>query len=61
MIVDRPLTVHKRRGGRGSVLDGSFDEPDSSTAGSGSAISELIKKNAGKLLQPYFVSMRLFN
>jgi hypothetical protein len=48
MTVDRPLTVHKRRGGRGTVLNGSFEEPTSPVAGSGSAISELIKKNAGK-------------
>lgn len=48
ITVDRPLTVHKRRGGRESVLNGSFDEPTSPIAGSGSAISELIKNNAGK-------------
>ena len=50
MTVDRPLTVHKRRGGRGSVLNGSFDEPTSPISGGGSAISELIKKVAGKSL-----------
>ena len=50
MTVDRPLTVHKRRGGRGSVLNGNFDKPPSPMAASGSTISELIKKNAGKCL-----------
>jgi hypothetical protein len=42
------LTVHKRRGGRGSVLNGSFDDPPSPRASGGSAISDLIKRNAGE-------------
>ena len=48
MTVDRPLTVHKRRGVRGSVLDRSLEEPPSAMSGGGSAISELIRKNSGK-------------
>jgi len=44
--IDRPLTVHKLRKGRGSVLNGSFDGTTESDTGS--AISELIKKQAGE-------------
>jgi hypothetical protein len=51
MTVNRPLTVHKRRGGRGSVLNGSLGKQPLPVAASGSAISELIKKTAGKSLQ----------
>src|ERR1700733_7516519 len=43
---DRPLTIHKFRRGRGSVLDGSFED-DQFEQHSGSAISDLIKKNFG--------------
>lgn len=51
LMVDRPLTVRKRRGGRGSVLNGSLEEgPPSEVIGRGSAISELIRKNAGEFL-----------
>ena len=50
MTVDRPLTVHKRRGARGSVLDGSFGEPSPETSSDGSTIYDLIKKNAGMFL-----------
>ncbi|KAG0649376.1 hypothetical protein D0Z07_4404 [Hyphodiscus hymeniophilus] len=46
MNFNRPLTVRKRRGGGVSVLEGSFEEPDSSIADSGNAISELIKKSS---------------
>lgn len=48
MTVDRPLTVHKRRGPRGSVLDGTLEEPLSTVTSGGSAISELIKKHTGE-------------
>jgi len=40
------LTVHKIRKGRNSVMDGSFDGP--SEINTGSAITDLIKKQAGK-------------
>jgi len=41
---DRPLTVHKTRKGRGSVLDGSFEERSVEMNGS-NPITDLIKKN----------------
>jgi hypothetical protein len=53
MTIDRPLTVHKRRGARGTVLNGRFDEPSSTIAKSESAISDLIKKATGKSLTRY--------
>lgn len=43
--IDRPLTVHKIRRGRGSLTDGSFDDPSESHVGS--AISDLLKKQGG--------------
>jgi hypothetical protein len=48
MTVDLPLTVHKRRGVRGSVLRRSLEEPPSAMSVRGSAISELIRNNSGK-------------
>ena len=46
---DRPLTVHKKRNGRGSVLDGSLEEGPLEILPQ-NAISELIKRTAGKFL-----------
>ena len=44
--VDRPLTVRKRHG-RGSVIALSLEEPDRD-AGSGSALSDIIRKHSGE-------------
>jgi hypothetical protein len=46
---DRPLTVHKKRNVRGSVLNRSLEEGPLEMLPT-SAISELIKKNSGKSL-----------
>lgn len=42
---DRPLTVHKIRKKRGSILNGSLDLDDDPLSLSGDPISDLVKKN----------------
>jgi hypothetical protein len=49
-MAEEPLTVHKLRKGRRSVLDGSFEE-DPSDRSYNTALSEVIKRTAGKSLR----------
>lgn len=45
--VDRPLTVRKKRQGRGSIVEMSLEEPEVDLS-TGSVLSDIIRKHSGE-------------